>query len=173
MHKSIMKVLRVLHDAVVIYLPMICFVVMFLAFILQIFSRYVLTKAWVWPFEITVLGFVWTIMFGACYALYRKDMIDFPIIYDGLSAQWKKILTVIGNLVFFVLMALAIVPVYEATSFLYIQKSSVLRIPFNIFFAPFLFTLLYFTAYSLYELIKTIRNWRVTPGSDEKGAVDL
>jgi TRAP-type C4-dicarboxylate transport system permease small subunit len=173
MGKSIMRVLGIVHSAVIIYLPIICFVAMFIAFILQIFSRYVLTSAWTWPFEITILGFVWTIMFGACYALYRNDMINFPVIYDGLRARWQMILTIIGNLSVFVLLLLTIVPVYEATSFLYIQKSSILRIPFNIFFAPFLFTIIYYTGFSLYQVIKTIRNWRVIPSSDEKGVVDL
>src|SRR5690606_3366536 len=103
----------------------------------------------------------------------RRDMIDFPVIYDLLSDRWQKVFVLVGNLTVALLLSISIQPVYNALSFLYIQKSSILRIPFDIFFAPFLFTLIYYLGHAVYVIIVTLRNWNIDSTSEQKGAVDL
>ncbi len=58
---------RLLLDIIEIYIPMTTFTIMFLVFVIEIFSRYFLNHPISWSYEISQLTYVWTAILGACY----------------------------------------------------------------------------------------------------------
>jgi C4-dicarboxylate transporter DctQ subunit len=150
--KFIKKIGRFLLDLIEVYIPIITFSVMFSMFVVQIFYRYYLNEPLTWAYEVTTITFIWTVLLGACYARRRQDHVSFTILYDLMTDRVQMICRILGNLLIAVAFIVAIYPVYDYTQFLYTQKSSVLRIPFNIAFAPFLIFLLLTIGHSLYDV---------------------
>ena len=66
--KSLLKTRDILRDLVEIYVPVASFVIMFVVFIAQIFSRYILRAPLAWAYEVTVSCYLWLVVLGACYA---------------------------------------------------------------------------------------------------------
>lgn len=146
-----------LLNVVEIYIPLAAFFLMFCLFLLQIFFRYVLNQPLTWAFELTTMAFVWTVLLGAGYARRKQDHVAFTMIYDVLNAKKQAIFRIVGNGLIIVAFALAVYPVYDYLQFLYIQKSSVLRIPFNIAFMPFLVFLLLMIGHSVHDVWQDVK----------------
>jgi TRAP-type C4-dicarboxylate transport system permease small subunit len=144
-------------DLIEKYIPTVSFSVMFLVFVLQIFCRYVLNQPLTWPYEVTIFGFIWTTMLGACYALRLKSHVVFSLIYDRLTPLTQLIFRLIGNLGILVAACLAVYPTYQYLVFQRINKSMVLRIPYNIAFSPYLIFLLVIAGRLVYSLVVDIR----------------
>lgn len=155
--KYIKKIGRFLLDLVEVYIPIITFSIMFSMFVVQIFYRYYLNQPLTWAYEVTTITFIWTVLLGAGYARRRQDHVSFSIIYDLMSDRFQMICRILGNVLIAVAFIIAIYPVYDYTQFLYTQKSSVLRIPFNIAFAPFLIFILLTIGHSLYDIFKDLK----------------
>lgn len=147
----------VLFDAIEIYIPVASFVVMFITFIIEIFYRYVLNNPLTWPFEITTITFVWTVLFGAIYTMRRREHIAFSLIYDLMSATWQRRVRLLSNGITFVGFGIAIVPSYRYVSFMHIQKTPVFQVPFSTIYAPFLVFLLAVMFYTLQDILKDLR----------------
>ena len=72
---------------------------MFLCFILQIVARYVFNRPLGWTDEITVLCWIWCTLWGAAFVLREKDEVRFDIIYSSVSAQTRRVFTIITGIV--------------------------------------------------------------------------
>ena len=58
---------------------------MFLSFILQIVSRYVFNHPLGWTEEVSVLCWIWRVLWGAAFVLRERDEVRFDIIYRTVS----------------------------------------------------------------------------------------
>lgn len=127
---------RFLVDVIEIYLPMASFIVLFVTFIFQIFCRYILNRPIGWSYEVGLITFVWTTMFGALYAWRDGEHIVFSLVYDGRSQFGKRMFDLIGSLIVLILMALIVQPTWK---FIMNQRrmSSVLKISYKLMYFPF------------------------------------
>lgn len=140
-------------NLVEIYLPVVTFVIMFCAFILQIFYRYALNNPLTWPHEVTVIVFIWTVLLGAGFARRQHEHVAFTIFYDNRSPRTQTVFRLLGNLIIFITFCLALYPVFDFIQFMKIQKSSVLGIPFNIIFFSFFLFFLTIIGHTGYDLV--------------------
>ena len=76
-----------LLDLFEIYIPSVAFSIMFVVFVLQIFFRYFLNRPLTWPYEVTIFGFIWTAILGACFARRYGVHVVFGLIYDKMSPK--------------------------------------------------------------------------------------
>jgi len=58
MTEKLKKIFHVFLDIVEIYIPIVTFSALFIAFILQIVSRYVFRHPLVWPYELSQFGYL-------------------------------------------------------------------------------------------------------------------
>ncbi|MGM0880330.1 MAG: TRAP transporter small permease [Bacillota bacterium] len=151
---------KFLLDLFEIYIPVVTFVIMFLAFILQIVTRYFFNNPLSWPYEVSVISFVWTIVLGACYARRRKEMVEFAVVFDMFPVRVQHILSIAGNIIVAAGLAAALYPVYDYIQFLKIEKSTILRIPFNIAFFPFLIMMVLMIGHSIREIMDSLHQLR-------------
>ena len=146
-----------LLDLLEIYIPTAAFTIMFVVFVIQIFFRYFLNHPLTWPQEVTIFGFIWTAILGACFAKRHNVHVVFDLIYEARSAQTQLLMRLISNALVVAAFAIALKPSYEYVQFMAFQKSSVLRIPFNIAFFPYVVFVVLIFGRTLYDLVTDIK----------------
>ncbi len=141
-----MKVLRIvikcIADFFELYLPCLTFSMMFLAFVMQIVCRYLFNNPISWAFEFTTFCFVWTVLFSALYAKRTRSHVKFSIIYDMLSERAQLWVRLCGNILIVFTFIAAVYPSYDYIMFMGYKKSTILHIPYNILYFPFIIFLL-------------------------------
>ncbi len=153
-HRSLfLKVGQFILDSFEIYIPSITFSIMFLAFIINIFFRYFLDNPLTWPYEVTIYGFIWTAILGACYARRMNEHVVFGLIYDKLKPKGQLLLRLSSNTVVASGFIVAFVPTYNYIQFMSFQKSTVLKIPFNVVFFPYVIFSLIIIGRSVYDIV--------------------
>lgn len=154
--KALKKIGKFVMDLFEIYLPVLIFACLFLTFVYQIFCRYVLRQPVSWSYEIGLLTFVWTTMFGALYAWRDDEHIVFSLVYDARSEKGKRIFDLIGAAIVLVLMAIIIRPTW---TFVLKQRrfSSVLKISYKVMYFPFFIMIVGTCIHQIKRLVKAIR----------------
>ncbi|MCR4821635.1 MAG: TRAP transporter small permease [Treponema sp.] len=151
------EILLKLRDFVEIYLPCGAFIVMFLVFVAQVISRYVFNFPLTWAYEVTVWGFAWTVILGACYAMRARSHVTFTMIYDALPPKVGALFCIIGNILIVAAFAILIVPSCNYIKFMFFQKTSVFRIPLTVIFAPFAYFLCSIIGYTITDIISEVK----------------
>ncbi|MFQ3620418.1 MAG: TRAP transporter small permease [Spirochaetales bacterium] len=149
---------RVLLDLVELWIPVITFASMFLVFVIAIFFRYVLNHPLTWPYELSIILFIWTTLFGAGYAKRENAHVVFSVLYDRLSPRLQRLSRIVAELV--VLSAFLIAFRASASYILFWKtlKTPALRISFDIVFFPYILFMLVIIGRSLYNLVFDLRN---------------
>jgi TRAP-type C4-dicarboxylate transport system permease small subunit len=147
---------QILLDCLEIYLPALAFFAMFTVFMIQIFFRYFIVPL-TWPLEFTLMAFIWTTLFGACYAHRDKSHVVFSLIYDRVKPKSQLRMRIIGNFLLASAFALSLYPSYKYVNFMSFKVSDVLKVPMNIAFSPYLFFLVIMIGRLVYELVVDLR----------------
>ena len=156
MLRTLKKVWDVIEYLVAIICPGIAFTVMFVSFCLQIFSRYVLGAQFSWTFEATVIGFLWTVAFGAIWAGRNHEHVSFSLIYDLFGPKGQAILNLIGSLLIIAAFVFVIPAAYEYLEFMTIKKTAVLRVSFSTLYAPFLVFIVFSAIYLIRDCVRDV-----------------
>jgi TRAP-type C4-dicarboxylate transport system permease small subunit len=69
------------------------FVVMFAAFLLQVFTRYVLNDPIAWTQEFVLLAYIWIVFWCGAFLLREKDHIAFDMLSTALPMRARRILS--------------------------------------------------------------------------------
>ena len=102
--------------------------VMFLCFMLQIVARYVFNWPLGWTDEVSVLCWIWCILWGAAFVLREKDEVRFDIIYSSVSARTRRGFTIVTGIAAVVLFGIALPAVLSYVTFLKVERSAYLGI---------------------------------------------
>jgi TRAP-type C4-dicarboxylate transport system permease small subunit len=134
--KQLRTVGRWFADFVEVYLPIAVFVMLFLAFLTNVFFRYVVKSPQNWTFELSVNAFVVVGLLGACAAYRKEDHVVFDLLYTRLSSKGQNILRMISYVIVIVFFSLAIPAV---TRYLWKLRAvtSIMRIPERFVFMSF------------------------------------
>lgn len=153
LHLAIKKIGVFLLDLFEVYIPSVTFTIMFVVFVLQIFFRYFLNRPLTWPYEVTIFGFIWTALLGACYARREGVHVVFGLVYDQLSPKGQLIFRLIGNGLIFTAFFIALKPSYGQVMFMAFKKSTVLKIPFHIAYFPYVVFVVLILGHTVYDLV--------------------
>ena len=153
------KVFSRFADFVEVYLPIGVFVMLFLAFLTNVFCRYILKNPQNWTFELSVNAFVVVGLLGACAAYRKEDHVVFDLLYTRLDAKGQNILRMISYVTVIVLFFLAL-----PQSIRYLVKlpavTSIMRIPLRFVFLPYPILLVSVILRSAYRLVLDIKAFR-------------
>lgn len=150
------KIGKLFLDITEIYIPAIAFSLLFIAFLIQVFFRYFLVPL-TWPLEFTLIMFIWTTLFGACYAMRDDTHVRFTLIYDNSSPKVKFWMRIIGNLMLLISFIIAFIPTYNWVNFMSFKKSNVLKVPMNIVFFPYIVFMIIMMGRIAYNLYIDVR----------------
>ena len=141
-----------LRDIFEIYIPVIAFTVMFMTFIVQIIARYVFKYPLTWAYEVTIIGFSWTVIFGASYAMRTRSHVKFTLIYDMLSGKKAALLRLSGNVIILIAFIALVVPSIDYVLFMNFQSTSVFKIRLSWIFSAFIYFLASMIIYTVAEI---------------------
>src|SRR6478672_1602493 len=104
---------------------------MFVSFLLQIVFRYVLNRPLGWTEEVTVLCWVWVVLWGASFILADSDEVRFDILYNAVPRRLQRLFTIVGSVVLIVLMALSLPATWRYVVFMKREHSAYLQMRFD------------------------------------------
>ena len=150
---------RWIADFFEVYLPIAVFVVLLLAFLINVFFRYILRDPQNWTFELSVNAFVIVGLLGACAAYRKEDHVVFDLLYARLGPRGQSILRMVSHAVLVAAFLIAI-----PLTFRYLVNlpsvTSILRIPDRYIFSSFLILLISSAIRSAWRLALDIQAFR-------------
>ena len=111
---------------------------MFVSFLLQIAFRYVLNRPLGWTDEVTVLCWVWLVLWGAAFILSDKDEIRFDIVYGLVSRRTRRTFTLISSVALVVLFIVSLPASWNYVLFMKREKSAYLGMRFDYLYSIYL-----------------------------------
>lgn len=105
--------------------------VMFAVFIIQIVFRYLLNLPIGWTHEISVIMWVWMVLFGTAFVVRDYEEIRFDILYATVSDRTRRIMVVICALTVVILFAISLPAVLDYIGFMKVEKTAYLKIRFD------------------------------------------
>ncbi|MBR1455562.1 MAG: TRAP transporter small permease [Oscillospiraceae bacterium] len=158
--EKIKKIWGTFERLVAVFVPGVAFAIMFSAFCLQIFSRYILKHQFEFTYDYTVICFLWTTCLGAIYASNHREHVSFALLYDKFGPKGRAVLNLAGNVLICIAFLLLIRPTAEYLDFISIKKTAVLKVSFEVLYAPFLVFLVFAVLYMIRDTVVDILTLR-------------
>ena len=133
---------------------------LFLTFLLQIFSRYVLSDPFGWTLELCLSLWIWVVFWGNAFIVDNKDHVRFDLIYQESPRRIRRLCGLVSAIAISIAMAISIYPTWDYIDFMQIQKSASLQIPFKTIFSVYLVFLV------AVALSYGWRSWLLMKGTD-------
>jgi C4-dicarboxylate transporter, DctQ subunit len=109
--------------------------VMSLAFIVQIVFRYLFNFPIGWTSELTVITWLWLVLWGAAFVVTEAEEIRFDLIYGAVSTRVRRIMAIITALAILVLYGMSLPAVVDYVTFMKVQSTAYLKIRFDLLFS--------------------------------------
>lgn len=109
--------------------------VMFFAFIAQIVFRYFFRLPTGWSSELTVIMWLWMVLWGAAFVAREDEEIRFDILSSGVRPALRRILTVITSLALIGIYLFSLPAVLDYVLFMKVQSTAYLKIRFDYLFS--------------------------------------
>ncbi len=104
---------------------------MFLTFLLQIFSRYVLQTPFGWTLEFCLILWVWLVFFGCAFIVHEKDYVTFDLFYLSAPRRVRQVMALITCAAIVIGFGWSFLPTWEYIDWMKIRKTATVKIPFS------------------------------------------
>lgn len=104
---------------------------MFVCFLVQILFRYVFNNPVGWTEELSILCWMWGILWGAAFVVAEKDEVRFDIVYGSVSDGVRRAFTVITGLALIALYGVSLPAAWSFVSFMKVERSAYLHVPIS------------------------------------------
>ena len=111
---------------------------MFLAFMLQIVSRYIFNRPIEWTQEVTLTTWLWAVFWGSAFCMRNNDHVRFDMIYYAVGLRTRRVFAFISALAIVIAFGAALPRTWDFVSFLTIKKSATLRWPLGWVFSIYI-----------------------------------
>ena len=159
--KTLKKIGLFLLDFVEVWMPTIALGIIFVAFIVNVISRYVFRSPVNACYELCLAGLVWTLLLSAPYAVRTKTNVAFTLLYDKANATTQLIMRLIGSAFLLFCLIRMFYPCLDWVLFMHRKRTSVLKIRYDILFFPFVIfnalDIFHFTVDLVVDLIKAFK----------------
>ena len=131
---------------------------MFLTFVLQIFSRYIMNQPFGWTLEVCLTLWLWLVFWGCAFVVRHEEHVAFDVLYHAVRPGTRRIFALLGAAAIVVGLGLSLYPTWDFIDFLKIKKSAILKIPMRTVFSIYaIFLLSAIVVYSL-RFIRIVRH---------------
>jgi C4-dicarboxylate transporter, DctQ subunit len=111
---------------------------MFLAFILQIAFRYLVTFPTGWTHELSVMLWIWLVLWGAAFVIREREEIRFDILYGAVGSRGRRVMCVITALALIALYLVSLPAVVDYVTFMKVERTAYLKVPFDLLFSIYI-----------------------------------
>lgn len=105
--------------------------VMFFAFLLQVFFRYVLNWPSGWTNELSAILWIWIVLFGAAFVVREEEEMRFDLIYASVGPRVRSAMFLVCAASLIVLYGVSFPAVLDYVTFMKVEKSAYLKIRFD------------------------------------------
>jgi len=112
--------------------------VMFAAFIIQIVFRYFFNFPVGWTSELTVVMWLWLVLWGAAFVLREHEEIRFDLLSGAAGRRGRIAMGIITALALVVLYGLSLKPSFDYVAFMKVEKSSYLKVRMDWLFSIYI-----------------------------------
>jgi len=140
--------------------------VMFAAFVVQVVFRYLFNFPVGWTSELTVVMWLWLVLWGSAFVLREREEIRFDLIYGAVGRRARIAMAFVFAVAIVVLYGVSLKPSFDYVSFMKVEKSSYLKIRMDWLYSIYLIFLVAIIARYLWLL------WQLLRGRDP-AAVDV
>jgi TRAP-type C4-dicarboxylate transport system permease small subunit len=137
---------------------------LFLTFLLQIFTRYVISLPLGWTVELCLTLWLWLIFWSAAFVLRDRDHVRFDGLYHWAGARLRRVLAGLSALALVASFALAFPATYDYVSFYKIKRSTTMGLRLDLVFGVYLF---FAAAMIIYYGVRLAKVLRGRPLADE------
>ena|SRR3569832_934124 len=111
---------------------------MFVSFLLQIGFRYLLNAPLGWTDEVTVLCWVWAVLWSAAFVLSDQEEIRFDIVYGAAPPMARRAFTIASSIAIAVLFAISLPATWNYVTFMKREHTAYLHMRFDFLYAVYL-----------------------------------
>lgn len=104
---------------------------MFLAFLVQIVFRYLLNWPAGWAYELSIICWLWGVLWGAAFIVGERDEIRFDVIYSAVGRRTRRAFAVVAGLALLALYGGSLPAVTDYVLFMKVERSAYLKIRFD------------------------------------------
>jgi C4-dicarboxylate transporter, DctQ subunit len=105
--------------------------IMFIAFIAQIIARYFFNFPTGSMSELTVIAWLWLVLWGSAFVLKESEEIRFDLIYSSVSPHTRRIMGIVMCVALVVLYAAALPGTVKYVTFMKVERTNYLHIPLD------------------------------------------
>lgn len=105
--------------------------VMFIAFIVQVAFRYLFNLPVGGASELTILMWLWVVLWGAAFVLREKDEIRFDILLSLVGHRGRRIMSLLAAAALLIMYGYSLPAVWDYVTFMKIQDTSYLDIRYD------------------------------------------
>ena len=109
--------------------------VMFVAFMVQIVFRYFFNFPTGWTSELSVITWLWMVLWGSAFVLKESEEIRFDLIYSSVGSRTRRAMGTVFGLSIVFLYCISLPPTVDYVSFMKVEKTSYLKIRFDYLFS--------------------------------------
>jgi len=112
--------------------------VMFVAFIIQIVFRYLFNFPIGWTSELTVIMWLWLVLWGAAFVVRESDEIRFDLLSGAMGKRARIAMGIITAVALVVLYAASFPATWKYVTFMKVERTAYLDIRFDWLFSIYL-----------------------------------
>jgi TRAP-type C4-dicarboxylate transport system permease small subunit len=105
--------------------------VMFIAFVIQITFRYLLNLPIGWTHEISVVLWIWLVLFGSAFVVREVEEIRFDLFYGAVGANKRRVMGFLTAASLVVLFGVSLPAVIDYVTFMKVERTAYMKIRFD------------------------------------------
>ena len=111
---------------------------MFLAFMAQIVFRYLFNFPIGWTSELTVITWLWLVLWGAAFVIREEEEIRFDLIYSAVGPNGRRIMLLVSGAGLVALYAVSFPAVLDYVTFMKVEHTAYLKVRFDWLFSVYI-----------------------------------
>lgn len=108
--------------------------IIFIAFILQILFRYVLNWPTGWSTELTLITWLWLVLFGSAFVVRESEEIRFDLIYGAAGRRTRIVMTLLSGAFLILILSMQLPAALDYVLFMKVEKTAYLKIRFDVLY---------------------------------------
>lgn len=115
----------------------ILFMAMFAAFLLQVFTRYILNDPVAWTQEFVLIAYIWIVFWCAAFLLREREHITFDMLFLALPLAGRRVLAIVLTALTGIAFVAALPATFDYVTFMKIERSPVIGLRFDVLYSIF------------------------------------
>lgn len=131
---------------------------MFLTFVLQIFSRYIMNQPIGWTLEVCLTLWLWLVFWGCAFVVRHDEHVAFDVLYNSVQPGTRRVFALLGAAAIVIGLGISLLPTWDFVDFLKIKKSAILKIQMRTVFSIYIIFIISAMLVYAWRFVKIVRH---------------